>query len=145
MKEVAIDIDEKSPKDIYDTLRESNISEGDHLKLIHAAKTAFYVIMVLSFVYLFLKMHKAFRPFGERTLDDLFGKYGSEEDLEAEIEKEYGIKVTVETKHDPDREDWMRSSAIQFGRGYSDADDIYDSIPLEEPNPDYIPWNQGKS
>lgn len=143
MREIAIDIDKKSAKEIRDELREANLSEGDHLKLVHATQTAFSVTMILLIVYFFLKMQGAFKSFGEKTIDDLFGKYGSEEELEAEIKKEYGIKVTVETKQDPDREDWMSMSAIEFERGYSDPDDDYSDVPVREPNPDYIPWKKG--
>ena len=145
MKEVAIDIDQKSPEEIRSELRDANLSNGDHLKLVHAAKTTFAVATILFLVWLFFKMQGTVKSYGDKILDDLFGRYNSEEELEAEIEKEYGIKVTVEPKLDPDREDWMSMSATQFNRGYADADDIYDSLPLEEPNPDYIPWKKDKS
>ena len=76
------------------------------------------------------------------VIDDVFGKYNSAEELEKDIEREYGVKVTVEAKKDPEREDWMRFAATQFERGYTDADDVYSDLPIIEPNPNYAPWKK---
>lgn len=145
MREITIDIDGKSPAEIRDTLRKAGLSSGDHVKLVHAARTAFAGFMVLMVVYLFLKMQQALKPFGEKVLDDLFGKYNSEEELEAEIERDYGIKITVESKTDPEHEEWMSMSALEFDRAYTDPLDDYSDVPVKEPNPHYRPWKQGRS
>ncbi|MCF8461397.1 MAG: hypothetical protein K9G46_11795 [Flavobacteriales bacterium] len=144
MREVEIDIDQiHSRGDIDDALRESKLTKGDHVRFFKSKNvSAIQVFSVLFFMFLFLLNEKR-KTFAEKILTDIFNKYQNEEELETEIEKEYGIKVTVETVNDPDREDWMRMSAIEFEKCFSDPDDDYSDVPLIELNPDYIPWKQG--
>ena len=145
MREITIDIDKnQSSEGFFSKLRSMKPRTGDHLRLIRSDKENIFVaVLALIVIYLFLQ--NSLRSFGQKVIDDVFGKYKNEEELEAAIEKEYGIKVTVETKEDPDREDWMRFSAAQFESGFSDPGDDYSDVQVKEPNPDYIPWKKGTS
>lgn len=145
MREIEIDIDEiQSRQDVDDILRLSRAAKGDHLKLLRSSNvTPIQVFSILFFAFLyFLAQQKKRADFGKNILDKVFGGCKNEKELEDEIEKEYGIKVTVEPKSDLEREDWMRFSAMQFEKRYTEADDIYDSLPLKEPNPKYVPWKK---
>jgi hypothetical protein len=143
MKEITIDIDKtKSPKEIYDKLNKEAPKKGDHLKLFSSEESRQgFLLFVL--VIILLTLSRSIKSYGDIVIDKIFGNYKSEKDLEEEIEREYGIKVTVETKKDSERKDWMRMSAIEFEKGYSDPDDDYSDVPVREPNPDYIPWKKG--
>lgn len=146
MREIEIDIDKKpSRKSLFSKLKAVKPRAGDHVKLVHSEETTFAIIIALIVVYLYFKTQGMLRSFGEQIIDDLFGKYDSADELEKDIENEYGIKVTVEPKEDPEREDWVRFSSTQLERAYTDSEDDYSDVPVKEPNPDYIPWKKGTS
>lgn len=144
MREIEIDIDQMSPREIQDILREENPSKGDHVKLFGLRPfSATQTFSIMFYMFLFFLMQKEKRKkFGAEILDKLFSKYSNEKELETEIEKEYGIKVTVETVDDTEREDWMRFSAMQFEKGFTDPDDDYSDVPVLKPNPNYVPWKK---
>lgn len=145
MREILIDISNlTSPNDIEAVLKKENPKKGDHVRLSGSHQIpVLHVFSVMFFMFLYFLQGKQ-HTYTEKLLKNVFGKNQTPDDLKAEIEQESGIKVTLDPIEDPDREDWMRMSAIQFSRGYTEEDDVYDSLPIKEPNPDYIPWKKDK-
>lgn len=74
-------------------------------------------------------------------IDDLF-KEKTVEEIETQIENDYGVKLEVEQR-DSDREDFLELSAQAFEQEYGDEPD-YSNVPIIEINPDYNPWKKGR-
>jgi hypothetical protein len=146
MREITIDIANlSSPNDIETVLKKEKPIKGDHLRLSGSQQiSTLQTFSVMFFIFLYFLQDKR-EKYAEKVLQNVFGKYRNTNDLEAEIEQESGIKVTLDPLQDPDREDWMRFSLIQLERAYTDPEDDYSDVAVKEPNPDYIPWKKEAS
>ncbi len=106
MKTVELNIDEiRSPKELTQILQDKHLQKGDSLVL----RTDYdKFIMILAFAAIAIIASGILRDKkkeeeGEELLSNLLAKYDTAEELERDIEKEYGIHIEIETKSPLDK------------------------------------------
>jgi hypothetical protein len=98
MQTVELNIDDiGSPKELAKLLFEKDLHEGDNLVLNTREDKIMFFLVILLFV--FAKGKKKRFKESEEFLNNLFAKYDTAEELERDIEKEYGINIEVKTKN----------------------------------------------
>ncbi|HYV94741.1 MAG TPA: hypothetical protein VE978_23405 [Chitinophagales bacterium] len=144
MKTLELEVDEvKSPEEVVNFFKENDMSEGDTLKIStdeeNLAFSAILFIIALAIVFYFTKEKVKRIVDGEKMLDDLFNGKSAEE-MEKQIEEEYGVKIEIEHRENDERKDWGMLSMQGLSHAYGDDEPDYSDVPLIETNPDYKPW-----
>lgn len=147
MKTILIDTDElKTPKQIQDLINKQKPKKGDEVKL----KTGLAddslgflaIIIILAIALLFQNKEK--KEFVDGIQADLFGKYSSAKEVEEDIAKQYGIRVTKEQKENKEHEEWSRFSMQNLASAYGENEPDYSNVKIKEPNPNYKSWKKDK-
>jgi hypothetical protein len=100
MQTVTLDIDNiKSPKELAEILKSQHLQQGDSLVLKTDQQKELFILGILLLAI--IKVSKKIRreKDGEELLNNLMAKYETAEELEKDIEKEYGINIEFETKN----------------------------------------------
>lgn len=135
----------QDPGDIVDFFENNHLEKGDTLKLLAESENkgtlvlviAIVVVLLLKYLYDSYKLDK--QKGGEKILDDLF-KGKSVEEIEAQVEQEYGVKIAVEIKKaGKEHEDWNSLAMKSLEKMYADDEPDYNDVQVQEPNPDYKP------
>lgn len=97
MQTVELDIDTiKSPKELIQFLKDTHFGVGDNLHLKVEEKQVLFILVIFFIAFgSIIKRQKQ----GEDILNGLLSKYDNAEELEKDIEKEYGINIELETKN----------------------------------------------
>lgn len=102
MQTVTLDIDDiKSPKELAEILKSQHLQEGDNLVFRtdrEQQQSSFLIFFVAVVLFQLLQKRKRAKD-GEELLNNLMAKYETAEELEKDIEKEYGINIEFETKN----------------------------------------------
>ncbi len=150
MQTIELDIDKfKTQEDVLKFLENEGVAKGDTVKVLTeedkssltTAGALIIILLVISHIFLAKKETKRQKEGGE-ILDKLL-KGKSIEEIEKEVEKEYGVKIEVEKKSDDEREDWIKLSMKGLERAYTKDDPDISEIQVKEPNPKYDPWKKG--
>ena len=144
MKTLELEVDEiKSPGEVVNFFKKNEMREGDTLKIStseeNLAYSAVLFIIVLAIVFYFTKEKVKRVAEGEKMLDDLF-KGKSAEEMERQIEEEYGVKIEIESHEEQERREWGMISLHGLSHAYGDNEPDYTDVPLIEVNPNYKPW-----
>ena len=137
-----------SQSQVVDLLEREELRPGDRLDVIiddeDKSILLFAILLLLAaglFVY-FKKEQKREERIAEgaRILEGLTASENAEE-LEREIEAEYGIQIEFIREEDDDAA-WSNAAAILMTNGYTDdepdySDVLNESNPRYKPNPDY--------
>ena len=139
MNTIYIDTSEiHSHKDAYKILQEEQLKEGDEIHIFtkndHVALVLVTSIL-LAILYYFQSDQHFGRSYGQQLLDDLFGEKSTDQ-IEKEIEDEYGITIEVEQK-DSFKDDWNRFAAKGLADSYGEEEPDYSNAELKERNTDY--------
>jgi preprotein translocase subunit YajC len=138
----------QSPGDVIRFLDEHDIKRGDTLKVTteQEQKTMamiVVIVVVIALVY-FFRQQRNREEDGEIILETLFKEGTTVEEIEKQVEAEYGIKIDVETKRSEEREFWYKLSEQSLSRAYSIDEPDYSDVDLKEPNPNYKGWKKDK-
>jgi hypothetical protein len=125
-------------------LRDVEVHEGDHLRVSTAQKlTQAELFMLMLVVVLIVTKHlehhgkrKTARLSGDRILSDLFAQYASAEEIEKELEREYGIEISL-VERDHEDADWLSLSTQALAAAYGAEEPDYSTVIVGEPNPNY--------
>ena len=101
MQTVELDFEDiQSPKEIMEFLNNLHFGAGDILQLKVEEKQKLFILTIVFFVISqrVLKKRKREKE-GEKILADILDRYDNAEDLEKDIEKEYGISIEFEIKN----------------------------------------------
>lgn len=132
----------ENPAEVVAEFNERNVEQGDTVRLVteEDTKWALFAIAALLLLalatYFALKHKKRREDEGGQILNDIMSRKSVEE-IEREIEEEYGIKMEIEHRADEEREFWNSASAKAFARAYGEDEPDYAEVPLKEPNPEY--------
>jgi hypothetical protein len=149
MKTHEIEVSEiGSQSELIKLMEKENIKRGDTIKLTDNNKNgllseAILFLVMLAIIHLFVKEKKKQEQQGNRILEKLFGGKSIDE-IEKEVESEYGIKVEVEYKENTEEKGWKELSAANFIKGYSQDEPDYTEADIKEPNEEYRKWKKGK-
>lgn len=124
-------------QEAYEYLRDQQIQKGDEIKILTAEERgtlAFTAIIFVIIMAIFFYLSKV-KHFGDKVVEQMFGDK-SNEDLEKEIEEQYGISIEVEQK-DKSREEWTQFAAKGLADTYDEDEPDYSDVELKEKNPNY--------
>ena len=124
-------------QEAYDYLKDQQIQEGDEIKILteeERGTLAFTAIIFVVIIAIFFYLSKG-KEFGDKVVEKMFGDK-SNEDLEKEIEDQYGISIEVEQK-DKSREEWTQFAAKGLASTYGEDEPDYSDVELKEKNPNY--------
>jgi hypothetical protein len=124
-------------QEAYDYLKDQQIQEGDEIKILTAEERgtlAFTAISFLVMIAIFFYLSKG-KEFGDKVVKQMFGDK-SNEDLEKEIEEQYGIFIEVEQK-DKGWDEWTQFAAKGLASTYGEDEPDYSDVELKEKNPNY--------
>ncbi|MEX0967649.1 MAG: hypothetical protein WD077_10450 [Bacteroidia bacterium] len=143
MKTIEIDIDQiKGPGEIRELIKKQKPQKGDEVKVatsLDADSLAFFaVVLVLIAALSWFFKKKANDEFVDGVEEDFFGKYSSAKEAEEDIEKQYGIKITM-TQKDEEHHVFIKAGLENMSNAYGEDEPDYDDV-AGEPNPDYKPW-----
>jgi hypothetical protein len=139
----------QSPEAVVRFLDEHKVKRGDTLKVTteqyqQTILMALSLIVVMALFYFYKKKGEREEE-GGKILEGIFKEGATVEDIEKQVEKEYGIKIEVETKPDEERDFWYKLSAQNLSRAYGIDESDYSDVTILEPNPNYKPWKEDKS
>jgi len=140
MKTLEIDIDNiNAAAAIGRLLKEKNIQTGDKIDLkLNKKESSLALIGLLVLVAIALSAHFQRRK-EERMLQDVFKGFDTPDELEAHIEKEYGVDLELKTYDfyvGEEQKDWNDLSVRNFSKLYNEEKGIED-IKVKEPNPKF--------
>ena len=145
MRTVDIDLDgSASLSGLLSRLRDEHVHAGDHLRLFSSKPQSdldsFALLMivfhVLDRLFATQPVNEARARFGDQVVRDLFGRYTNAEELELDLEKEFGVEISILARGDEDA-DWLRLSAGNLARAYGEHEPDYSASDVKEPNPHY--------
>lgn len=128
----------QSHQDAYELFKNEQLKKGDEVHILTMNEQSVMwltVLILIAIMYYFHSEQKTESNFGQQLLDDLFGDRSTEE-IEKEIEDEYGITIKVEHK-DLLEEEWTQLAAKGLAESYSEEEPDYSDVELKESNPDY--------
>ena len=138
----------QTPGEVVRFLNKHDVKRGDTLKVSAEDEKQNITVMIFAVVVMalimFYNQKKKREEEGEKILDTLFKESSTIEEIEKEVEKEYGIKIQVETKTDEEREFWYKLSSQGLAKAYSIDEPDYTEADVKEPNPDYKPCKKDK-
>jgi hypothetical protein len=139
MKTLEIQIDDTTnPKSLSDILSQNKLTSGDSLLLKNSKidEAGFIVVclMVITFIAVWFA-NKTKNAYADELLENIF-KDKTIEDIEAEMLKEYGITVKIDSN--PEQENWYNIGRNTLENSYGSNEPDYESLILKEPNPDYF-------
>ena len=147
MRTVDIDLDKSASLiGILDRLKNEQVHAGDHLRLLSSKHQGdMYPFAMMVMVFHVLDRFFASRPgnearmrFGDQVVKDLFSRYANAQELERDMEREFGVEISLLMRDTQDA-DWLRTSAADLARAYADNEPDYSSSDVKEPNPLYRP------
>ena len=142
------------PNELVRFFDDNEVQEGDTLKIIteedeNSLVIAAVVIIVIAAMFFSWGTNKKISTRRRRInesdpiLDDLF-KGKSIDEIEKEVENEYGVKIEVQHREDQEHKAWKDLSNRNFLKGYSQDDYEYNISDVKEPNPLYQSKWKGK-
>lgn len=140
MSTIYLDTDEiQTSQEAYSYLKDKKLQKGDEIRILtgenQLALIAVVLLVILAIVALCDKEFAKKQSFGSKIMDELFGNKSPEE-LEKEIEDQYGISIEVEQK-DKGREEWTQFAAKGLADTYDEDEPDYSDVELKEKNPNY--------
>lgn len=124
----------KAPGDLVSFLEDNDVRRGDTVKVITAEKEILFTLLfIFMALYLYYTAKKDRQEDGEKILDSIF-KEKSPDDVEYEIQVQYGIKIETEYI-DREKQEWQSLSHQHFINSYDAAEPDYDHMVIKEPNP----------
>ncbi len=150
MQTLELEVGEVTTADqVMEFFRSNNLIAGDTLRLLtDQQKKNLSLLTVVAFIaiaieHYFLKEKHEHENKGAKMLDDVFnGK--TVEEIEKQIEFEYGVKLEVEQSEDEERREWGILSKQGLSHAYGDDEPDYSDADIKEPNPDYKEWRKAK-
>ncbi|MBX7139761.1 MAG: hypothetical protein K1X63_01670 [Chitinophagales bacterium] len=148
MKTLELEVDEiNSPSALVEYFNANNMEEGDTLKIMTEEQEkmliwAVIAVAAIAIVYYFISK-KQYEEDGDNMLADIF-KGKSVEEIEKQIEEEYGVKVEVEQREDEERREWGMLAMRGLSHAYGDDEPEYFDADIKEPNPEYKAWKKEK-
>jgi hypothetical protein len=135
--------------DVLDFFEDNHIEKGDTLKLLTESENKGTTVLIIAIVvmillrYIFNHWNKSEnQKDGERILDELF-KGKSIEEIEQQVDEEYGIKIEVEVRGSKkDEDNWNTLSMQNLQKAYEINEPDYNDVQVQEPNPGYKPWKK---
>ena len=148
------------PDELVRFFEDNEVKQGDTVKIItdddkNALMMMGLILIILIALVFFFDSNKSAIPNGrrrsrrkkdddgEKILDDLF-KGKSVEEIEREVENEYGVRIEVEQREDEEHRVWRNLSAKNFLKGYGEIEPDYNTDDIKEPNPRYQSKWKGK-
>ena len=136
MSVIAVPIRTKTkPADIRKLFEQHRLRQGDKLEIDleqHASALLLLVVVIIA-----LGMHFNRKRETDKLLQDVFSKYPSIGELEAEVKREYGVELQLTSiAADEHRDEWGHAGMRQLGDALEDEDDISHMI-VKEPNPKF--------
>ncbi len=128
-----------SQADIAKIFEQRGLKRGDEVRVISHQELDTFLATAVAFavalgVIWYLNKKNQAKQITDKTLDELFGKYASIEELEKHIESEYGIIYTA-NHHIADEDDvWRVQANTSLLKAYSDAEPEYFLADIKEPN-----------
>jgi len=147
MRTVDIDLDKSASLiGILDRLRNEHVHAGDHLRLFsskHQSDIDSFAMMVMVFhvldrLFESRPVNEARARFGDQVVKDLFSRYANAQELERDLEREFGVEISL-LMRDAEDTDWLRTSNRDLLKAYADNEPDYSSSDVREPNPLYRP------
>ncbi len=147
-----LDIDRMTPDKLDAYFKEHEPQEGDELELKSSMSEegmVLAVISLLAIVILYYFKRQKDQQEGENKLKELFERTSVEE-LEELMEQEYGIKMSLEQKGNPEgrfQEEMYQLSEEGLNRAWDEDEPDISDVPIKEANPNYQPkrWKKGRS
>jgi len=135
MKVVEVDISAyKLPKDLALDFTKHNLEEGDQLILKTDKNTIFIAATILVVVIIALSYYyKKSQHYADTVLRRVFSEDNLEE-IEAEVEKNFGNDIVFEEK---ENDDWNKFNINNLSKAYGENEPEYDLSMIKEPNPTY--------
>ncbi len=131
------------PGDVIPLFHKHDLQFGDTIKVTtqegNEDLTLLIVVVIAVALVIFYQQKKKRKDNGESILNNLFKQIVTIEEIEKEVEQEYGIKIVVETKPNEERGFWNRMTAIGLSKAHSSEEPDYSDVIVKEPNPSYKP------
>ncbi|MEO5674440.1 MAG: hypothetical protein ABIQ74_07310 [Chitinophagales bacterium] len=150
MQTLELEVGEVNTADqVMEFFRSNNLIAGDTLRLLtDQQKKNLSLLTVVAFIaiaieHYFLKEKHEHENKGAKMLDDVFNGKTIEE-IEKQIEFEYGVKLEVEQSEDEERRARGILSKHGLSHAYGDDEPDYSDADIKEPNPDYKEWRKVK-
>jgi predicted nucleic acid-binding protein len=132
-----------SPGEVADFFRQKRVQKGDSVTILAEGtkilnRTALFTLVLIALVYYFDIKKK--KQEADKILENVFSGMPVEE-IEKQVEKEYGISIEIKEQDDEERKFWQQAALQSMAKEYDDEPD-YSDIQLMEPNPEYKPWKK---
>jgi preprotein translocase subunit YajC len=150
MKTLELEVGEiQTADEVVKFLKDNEIGEGDTLKILTDEEKSSIILVSILFIvalaiaFYFNNEKKKRENGGEKMLDDLF-KGKTTDEMEKEIEAEYGVKIEIEHIADDGRNGWMKISKQGLSHAYGDNEPDYSDADIKVPSPKYKGWKKAK-
>jgi hypothetical protein len=150
MKTLELEVGEiQTADEVVKFLKDNEIGEGDTLKILTDEEKSSIILVSILFIvalaiaFYFTSEKKKREEEGEKMLDDLFNGKTAEE-MEKQIEEEYGVKIAFGHRENDERKDWEMRSMQGLSHAYGDNEPDYSDADIKEFNPGYKAWKKAK-